>query len=126
MNVTSKERLLGVLRHLITFIGGILLVYQVADASIIDEISGIALTLIGVILSWNANDKLTNLDKLKGVIRHIITTVAGYGVLKGWYDEQTLLTIVSVIFALLGTGWSTVDKKESKIVELAERRARAA
>ena len=51
----TKEQLLGIIRHTLTFVGGILLMEGIIDESSSTEISGCALTLIGTI--WSVIDK---------------------------------------------------------------------
>jgi hypothetical protein len=51
----TKEQVLGILRHTLTFVGGILLMKGIIDESTWTEISGSALTLIGTI--WSVIDK---------------------------------------------------------------------
>lgn len=47
----SKEQLLGVLRHILTFLGGILVVKGWIDESLIPETVGAISTLVGTIWS---------------------------------------------------------------------------
>jgi len=47
----SKEELLGIVRHGLTFIGGVIVAGGLLDAGIWAEISGSAITLAGVIWS---------------------------------------------------------------------------
>jgi hypothetical protein len=51
----TKEQVLGILRHTLTFAGGILLMKGIIDESTWTEISGSTLTLIGAI--WSVIDK---------------------------------------------------------------------
>jgi hypothetical protein len=47
----SKEELLGIVRHGLTFIGGVILTGGLLDAGLWTEISGGVITLAGVIWS---------------------------------------------------------------------------
>jgi hypothetical protein len=47
----TKEQLLGIVRHTLTFVGGILLAKGLASEATINEISGAAITLVGAIWS---------------------------------------------------------------------------
>jgi len=47
----KKEATLGIVRHALTFIGGILITKGLIDASMLEELSGSLLTLIGGIWS---------------------------------------------------------------------------
>jgi len=51
----TKEQILGIARHTLTFIGGILVMKGILDEATWTEISGSALTLAGVI--WSVIDK---------------------------------------------------------------------
>jgi hypothetical protein len=51
----SKEQWLGVIRHSLTFIGGILIAKGIIDEALWAEISGGALTLVGGV--WSVIDK---------------------------------------------------------------------
>jgi hypothetical protein len=51
----KKEQILGIIRHSLTFIGGILLMKGLIDEATWTEISGSALTLVGTI--WSVVDK---------------------------------------------------------------------
>lgn len=48
----TKEQILGVVRHLLTFFGGILVTKGVVDETIVTEIIGGLSTLIGAIWSF--------------------------------------------------------------------------
>ena len=47
----SKEQLLGIVRHGLTFVGGLLLMKGLVDDAILSEISGAVITLTGAIWS---------------------------------------------------------------------------
>lgn len=51
----KKEQILGIIRHSLTFIGGILLMKGLIDEATWTEISGSALTLFGTV--WSVVDK---------------------------------------------------------------------
>lgn len=51
----KKEQILGIVRHSLTFIGGVLLMKGLVDEATWTEISGSALTLVGTI--WSIVDK---------------------------------------------------------------------
>ena len=51
----TKEQVLGIIRHTLTFAGGILLMKGIVDEATWTEISGSAMTLVGVI--WSIVDK---------------------------------------------------------------------
>ena len=47
----SKEQLLGIVRHGLTFVGGLLLMKGIVDEAMLSEISGAVITLTGAIWS---------------------------------------------------------------------------
>ena len=47
----NKEHLLGIVRHTLTFVGGILVMKGIVDEAAFSEISGAVLTLVGGIWS---------------------------------------------------------------------------
>lgn len=47
----TKEQLLGIVRHVVTFIGGVLVMKGLVDDSLVQEILGGATTLAGAIWS---------------------------------------------------------------------------
>lgn len=51
MKSITKEQFLGIVRHSLTFLGGILLTKGLIDASLLGEISGAIITLAGSIWS---------------------------------------------------------------------------
>jgi len=53
----TKEQLLGIVRHTITFIGGILVMKGIVEDSMVQEILGGASTLAGAIWSIIAKNK---------------------------------------------------------------------
>lgn len=53
----TKEQFLGILRHTLTFVGGILVMKGIVDDGTFAEISGAALTLAGSIWSVVAKNK---------------------------------------------------------------------
>jgi hypothetical protein len=51
----SKEKILGIIRHTLTFVGGILVMKGLVDETIVSEIVGGVMTLTGTI--WSILDK---------------------------------------------------------------------
>jgi hypothetical protein len=51
----NKEQVLGIIRHTLTFIGGILIIKGVSSEEVINETIGIAITAIGSIWSLIKN-----------------------------------------------------------------------
>lgn len=55
-------------------------------------------------------------EKLMGIVRHVLTFGGGFGVARGWFDEQTMLTLVGAVVSIMGTGWSIWVKPMKKKV----------
>lgn len=53
----SKEQLLGIVRHTLTFVGGIVVMKGLVDEATVTEITGGVLTLAGAIWSIIAKNK---------------------------------------------------------------------
>ena len=51
----TKEQILGIVRHALTFIGGIVVMKGLVDEAVVTEIIGGAMTLTGAI--WSIIDK---------------------------------------------------------------------
>jgi hypothetical protein len=51
----SKERILGIIRHTLTFVGGIMVMKGLVDETTVTEIIGGVITLTGTI--WSVIDK---------------------------------------------------------------------
>lgn len=55
----TKEQLLGLVRHSLTFLGGILVMKGIVDETIFAEITGGVITLVGAV--WSIIEKNKNL-----------------------------------------------------------------
>lgn len=51
-------------------------------------------------------------EKIKGLLRHVLTFAGGYLVTQGIIDEQTLTEVVGAIITIAGFAWSWIDKKD--------------
>lgn len=51
----KKEQVLSVIRHTLTFVGGLLVAYDVIDDSFVNEFVGGVLSLVGLV--WGVIDK---------------------------------------------------------------------
>lgn len=51
----SKEQILGIIRHTLTFVGGIVVMKGLTDEATVTEIIGGVMTLIGTV--WSVVDK---------------------------------------------------------------------
>jgi hypothetical protein len=55
MKKLTKEQVLGIVRHTLTFVGGILITRGLIDETAVTEIIGGVITLIGTV--WSVIDK---------------------------------------------------------------------
>lgn len=55
----AKEQILGIIRHTLTFIGGILVIKGVADEAMTDEVIGAVMTAVGAVWSFIKNKPTT-------------------------------------------------------------------
>jgi len=51
----TKEQILGIVRHALTFVGGIVVMKGLVDETMVTEIIGGVMTLVGVV--WSVIDK---------------------------------------------------------------------
>jgi hypothetical protein len=51
----TQEQVLGIVRHTLTFVGGIVIARGLVDQSVVTEIIGGAVTLVGAV--WSIVDK---------------------------------------------------------------------
>jgi len=51
----SKEKILGIVRHALTFVGGLLVMKGIVDDAVVSEVIGGVMTLAGTI--WSIVDK---------------------------------------------------------------------
>ena len=56
-SIMNKDQVLGILRHVLTFMGGFLVVRGIADESLVQELIGGLSTLVGAIWSIVAKKK---------------------------------------------------------------------
>lgn len=54
MDEKKKEKVMGMVRHLLTFFGGIIVSYGLAENAIVHEIVGALITVIGGVWSISA------------------------------------------------------------------------
>lgn len=55
----TKEQVLGIVRHALTFIGGIFVIKGVASEAVTDETIGAIMTAVGAVWSFIKNGKPT-------------------------------------------------------------------
>ena len=55
----TKEQILGIVRHALTFIGGIFVIKGIASEAMTDEVIGAIMTAVGSVWSYVKNGKAT-------------------------------------------------------------------
>lgn len=89
----------SIVRHILSAIGGYLVLKGYVDDSILQQgigtIFGI-IAIVGSIISKTANN-----DMVLGTLRQIVTFVGGYLAAKGIINQQTVDTIVGLLTALI-------------------------
>jgi hypothetical protein len=51
----NKEQVMGIVRHVLTFIGGIVVMKGLVDETVVTEVIGSVMTLVGTV--WSILDK---------------------------------------------------------------------
>lgn len=59
MQYINKDQFLGVIRHIVTFVGGVMVARGKLDATSVETIAGIVSTIAGLVLSFIAPEKTT-------------------------------------------------------------------
>jgi hypothetical protein len=57
----NKDTIMGFVRHVLTLVGGGLVSYGLADESVIPELVGAVITIVGFV--WSAFDKQSRIEK---------------------------------------------------------------
>jgi LPXTG-motif cell wall-anchored protein len=113
----SDEPTLGVIRHVVGAIGGILAIKGYFGEDIVEVLVGIVIGFAVLFMSWNSLDKDALQDKLQGILRHLVTFLGGIGVITGDAVEQQWITIGGIVITGLGILWSLFKKKEQMSVQ---------
>jgi hypothetical protein len=50
-------------------------------------------------------------EQVLGIVRHALTFVGGFVVMKGYTDDATVTQIIGGVMTLVGAVWSVIDKK---------------
>lgn len=56
-----------------------------------------------------------NQDQIFGIIRHVLTTLGGVAVTKGWIDEESILELTGLVMSAVGFAWSFWIKKKANV-----------
>lgn len=98
----------ALLRHIISSIGGALVILGVITETVSTELMGGLLLFISIIQSWQGLDKDTFVEKLSGVLRHVITAAGA----AGWIvSEEKWHNYAGLVLTIAGVLWSLFAKK---------------
>jgi len=59
--IMKKEQTLGIIRHTLTFFGGLLIMKGIVDEAMVAELSGAVMTLVGGV--WSLIDKQPKVEE---------------------------------------------------------------
>jgi hypothetical protein len=72
----NKEQITSLVRHLLSIVGGFLLMKGITDSATIEVGSGVLLGLIS--LYWSIKEKTATSDMIAGVIRQTLSFIGGF------------------------------------------------
>lgn len=58
-----------------------------------------------------------NQDQISGIVRHLLTTVGGISVMKGWMDEEAVFELTGLLMSIFGFVWSFAAKRKADKTE---------
>lgn len=58
-----------------------------------------------------------NQDQVSGIIRHVLTTIGGITVMKGWMDEEAVFELTGLLMSIFGFVWSFTAKRKANETE---------
>ena len=99
----NKEQITSLVRHLLSIVGGFLLMKGITDSATIEAGSGVLLGLIS--LYWSIKEKTATSDMIAGVIRQTLSFAGGF--LMNWLKLSlvewqfwvgTVLSLVPYLF----------------------------
>lgn len=106
----SREQLFSAIRHLLSAVGGYLLLKGL-DGSFIEQGSGIVLGIIALV--WSFKDKTATSSAVGGVLRQIATFVGGIFIAKGKLDPAELDTYLGILTALIPLLLAKLDRNST-------------
>ena len=108
-------RVQGIARHLLTTFGGFLMANGYADASLVDEFTGGALTMIGLLWSALSGEKVNfNQAKMLGFARHALTILAGVIAAQNTAAGAVAMQLVPIAVAGVGFLFSYLAPEKAK------------
>lgn len=113
----TQEQVNSLIRTVLTLLGaflaggGLKLFGIVIDTAYWQEITGFVLA--GLSIYWSIKSKEVNIEKLQGLVRQVVTFIAGIFVAKGILNENTSNAILAFVAAILPLLQSYLGKKKS-------------
>jgi hypothetical protein len=102
----NKEQITSLIRHLLSIVGGFLLMKGITDSVTIEAGSGVLLGLIS--LYWSIREKTATSDMVAGVIRQTLSFAGGF--LVNWLNlsltewQFWVATVISLVPYLFKPG----------------------
>lgn len=109
----TREQFEGIVRHAVTLLGAVILVFFSEAEGLVGEISGSLVMLSGVIWSLVRKTGQPLIDKIKGVVNHAVA-ITGAFLLYFGHDEtwSTLESVIGTLMNLLPFILSFADKSK--------------
>ena len=64
LNFMTKEQFLGLVRHAVTFLGGVIVAKGNFDPTVLDTVAGIGVSIAGLVWSAMAPEKTMNAERI--------------------------------------------------------------
>lgn len=113
----TQEQVNSLIRTVLTLLGaflaggGIKFFGIVIDTAYWQEITGSILAIVSIV--WSIKSKEVDIEKLQGLVRQVVTFIAGIFVAKGILNENTSNAILAFVAAILPLLQSYLGKKKS-------------
>lgn len=109
----TLEQFEGIVRHAVTLLGAVILVFFSEAEGLVGEVSGSLVMLAGVIWSLARKTDKPLIDKVRGVVNHSIAIVGAFLLYFGHDDTWTTVeSIVGTLMNLLPFILSFADKSK--------------
>ena len=109
--LTKVPAFKGMLRHVLTFVGGVLVSKGILSSDTLTELLGVITGGAGVVLSILSSSKEDLKAKVEGVLRHVFSFLGGVGVLKGITISNDVMLAIAEIITAVTVIWSSFSKK---------------
>lgn len=112
MAASQDEPAQAIVRHVVSFLAGLLVLLGVFTETLSVEVTGGVLGIAAIFFSWNSLDKEQFQEQLTGVLRHVVTFAGGMGWIAGDLQQNQWYTYGGLAITLLGVLWSLKIKKD--------------